>query len=66
MKFSKDSLIELGKFFINLALAVIVALIIHPIANKKMDVINLFIGITTAAASLITGFTIIILSDRFK
>jgi len=57
---------ELGKFFINLALAVIVALIIHPIANKKVDVINLFIGITTAAVSLITGFTIIILSDRFK
>ncbi|RUM28202.1 MAG: hypothetical protein DSY42_08860 [Aquifex sp.] len=66
MKFSKDSLMELGKFFINLALAVIVALIIHPIANKKVDVINLFIGITTAAVSLITGFTIIILSDRFK
>ena len=66
MKANKEALTELGKFFYNLALAIIVALIIQPFANDKVNSSILTAGLLAAVINLVIGFLLLSFSDKFR
>jgi len=66
MKLNKDAIFELGKFFYNLALAVVVSVIIQPLALGKGNIKLIVYGIITAVVLLLLGFYLITVSDRFN
>lgn len=61
---SKNALTELGKFFYNLALAIIIALIIQPFANNKVNSFTLIVGISSAIINLAIGYLLLSFSDK--
>lgn len=64
MKANKEALTELGKFFYNLALALLIGLVIQPFANNKIIVAYLIIGLLSAIFSLVFGFTLITIGSK--
>jgi len=66
MKLNKSALFELGKFFYNLALAVVVSVIIQPLVLGKANIKLIVYGIITAVVLLFLGFYLITVSDRFN
>ena len=64
MKLSAEALKELGKFFYNLALALLIGLVIQPLANEKVIVAYLVTGLLSAILSLIFGFTLITIGSK--
>ena len=61
-----DALKELGKYFMNLSLAIFVSLILQPFATDKLNYKLIAYGIITSLTSLILGFYIVNLSDKFN
>jgi len=66
MKPNKNAIFELGKFFYNLALAVVVSVIIQPLVLGKANIELIVYGIITAVVLLLLGFYLITVSDRFN
>ena len=66
MKQIKNALVELGKFFYNLALAVLVSVIIQPIALNRANHKLMIYGLFVAIILLSIGFYIITISDRLN
>lgn len=64
MRLSKNALLELGKFFINLALAILIATFVQPLAKDKLDLSILGIGFIIALISIFFGVALINTSDK--
>ena len=63
---SKNALTELGKFFYNLALAVLVSVIIQPLALGKPNYKLMLYGLIVAVILLSIGFYIISIGDKLN